>query len=48
MKLVLASNTAKKLAELQLLFADLPIELVAQGTLGIADLVKSQKAALAS
>ena len=37
MKLVLASNNAKKLAELQLLFAGLPIELVAQGALGIAE-----------
>ena len=37
MKLVLASNNAKKLAELQLLFAGLPVELVAQGTLGIAE-----------
>lgn len=37
MRLVLASNNAKKLAELQTLFAPLPIELVAQGTLGIAE-----------
>ena len=37
MKLVLASNNAKKLSELQLLFAGLPIDLVAQGTLGIAE-----------
>jgi XTP/dITP diphosphohydrolase len=37
MKLVLASNNAKKLAELQRLFAGLPVELVAQGTLGIAE-----------
>jgi XTP/dITP diphosphohydrolase len=35
MKLVLASNNAKKLTELQTLFAGLPIELVAQGSLGI-------------
>ena len=31
MKLVLASNNAKKLGELQQLFEGLPIELVAQG-----------------
>ena len=37
MKLVLASNNAKKLAELRALFAPLPIELVAQGELGIAE-----------
>lgn len=37
MKLVLASNNAKKLAELQLLFAALPIKLVSQGSLGIAE-----------
>jgi len=36
-KLVLASNNAKKLAELQALFAGLPIELVTQGSLGIAE-----------
>jgi XTP/dITP diphosphohydrolase len=36
-RLVLASNNAKKLAELRALFADLPIELVAQGALGIAE-----------
>jgi XTP/dITP diphosphohydrolase len=35
MKLVLASNNAKKLAELQALFAGLAVELVAQGTLGV-------------
>ena len=35
MKLVLASNNAKKLAELQRLFEGLPIELVAQGALGV-------------
>jgi XTP/dITP diphosphohydrolase len=34
-KLVLASNNAKKLAELQCLFDGLPIELVAQGALGV-------------
>ena len=33
MRLVLASNNAKKLAELQALFARLPVELVAQGAL---------------
>ena len=37
MKWVLASNNAKKLAELQTLFAGLPIELIAQGALGIAE-----------
>jgi XTP/dITP diphosphohydrolase len=37
MKLVLASNNAKKLAELQTLFAGLAIELVRQGALGIAE-----------
>ena len=35
MRVVLASNNAKKLAELQALFAGLPIELVTQGSLGI-------------
>jgi XTP/dITP diphosphohydrolase len=37
MRLVLASNNAKKLAELRTLFAALPIELFAQGQLGIAE-----------
>ena len=37
MRLVLASNNAKKLRELQALFAALPLELVAQGSLGIAE-----------
>ena len=37
MKLVLASNNAKKLTELRVLFAALPIELLAQGTLGIVE-----------
>lgn len=37
MRLVLASNNAKKLAELQLLFAPLEVEMVAQGALGIAE-----------
>lgn len=36
-RLVLASNNAKKLAELRALFAGLPLELVAQGELGIAE-----------
>jgi XTP/dITP diphosphohydrolase len=36
-KLVLASNNAKKLAELQQLFAGLPITLVTQGSLGVAE-----------
>ena len=37
MRLVLASNNAKKLAELRSLFAALPIELAPQGELGIAE-----------
>ncbi|HEU4458542.1 MAG TPA: non-canonical purine NTP pyrophosphatase [Methylibium sp.] len=37
MRLVLASNNAKKLAELRTLFAALPIELATQGSLGIAE-----------
>ncbi|MDP1691381.1 MAG: RdgB/HAM1 family non-canonical purine NTP pyrophosphatase [Burkholderiaceae bacterium] len=37
MKLVLASNNAKKLAELQTLFAGLAIELVSQASLGITE-----------
>jgi XTP/dITP diphosphohydrolase len=37
MRLVLASNNAKKLAELRALFGGLELELVAQGTLGIAE-----------
>lgn len=37
MKLVLASNNAKKLGELQALFAPLGVELVTQGALGIAE-----------
>ena len=37
MRLVLASNNAKKLAELQHLLADLPLSLVTQGSLGIAE-----------
>ncbi|MCE4536815.1 RdgB/HAM1 family non-canonical purine NTP pyrophosphatase [Pelomonas sp. P7] len=37
MKLVLASNNAKKLLELQTLFAPLGIELVNQGSLGIPE-----------
>lgn len=37
MRLVLASNNAKKLAELRTLLAPLPIALVSQGTLGIAE-----------
>lgn len=37
MRLVLASNNAKKLAELQSLFSALPVQLVAQGQLGIAE-----------
>ena len=37
MKLVLASNNAKKLTELQALFAPLGVELVTQGSLGIPE-----------
>jgi XTP/dITP diphosphohydrolase len=37
MRLVLASNNAKKLAELGQLFAPLGIELVSQGSLGVAE-----------
>jgi XTP/dITP diphosphohydrolase len=37
MKLVLASNNAKKLAELQALFAGLPIEVVSQRELGVSE-----------
>ncbi len=37
MRLVLASNNAKKLTELQVLFAPLGIELVTQGSLGIPE-----------
>nr|WP_316640237.1 RdgB/HAM1 family non-canonical purine NTP pyrophosphatase [uncultured Roseateles sp.] len=37
MRLVLASNNAKKLAELQALFTPLGLELVTQGSLGIAE-----------
>jgi XTP/dITP diphosphohydrolase len=36
-KLVLASNNAKKLSELQQLLAGLPIELVAQNALGVSE-----------
>ncbi len=37
MRLVLASNNAKKLAELQALLAGLPLDIKAQGTLGIPE-----------
>lgn len=37
MKIVLASNNAKKLGELQALFAPLGVELVTQGSLGIPE-----------
>jgi XTP/dITP diphosphohydrolase len=37
MRLVLASNNAKKLAELRALFGDLPVELITQASLGIAE-----------
>ena len=37
MRLVLASNNAKKLAELRALLGSLPLQIVAQGELGIAE-----------
>lgn len=37
MRLVLASNNAKKLAELKTLFATLPLEIVPQGALGVTE-----------
>jgi len=37
MKLVLASNNAKKLGELQTLLAGLPIELLSQGAMGVGE-----------
>ena len=37
LRLVLASNNAKKLAELRQLLGDLPLDLVAQGTLGVPE-----------
>ncbi|MFN7725384.1 MAG: non-canonical purine NTP pyrophosphatase [Rubrivivax sp.] len=37
MRLVLASNNAKKLSEMQALFAALPLQLVPQGALGIPE-----------
>lgn len=37
MRLVLASNNAKKLAELRALLADLPLEVVPQSALGVAE-----------
>ena len=43
MKLVLASNNAKKLAELQSLFADSAIELMAQAALGIDEAVEPHR-----
>lgn len=36
-RLVLASNNAKKLTELRALFGDLPVDLVAQGALGVTE-----------
>lgn len=60
MKLILASNNAKKLAELRALLAGLPLDIIAQGTLGIGEadephpsfienaLAKARHAALAS
>jgi XTP/dITP diphosphohydrolase len=37
MRLVLASNNAKKLAELQVMFAPLALDLVTQGSLGVSE-----------
>ncbi len=37
MRLVLASNNAKKLVELRALFAALPLEIVTQGSLGVSE-----------
>ena len=37
MRLVLASNNAKKLSELAALLGDLPLQLVTQGSLGVAE-----------
>ena len=37
MRLVLASNNAKKLKELSALFGELPLQLVTQGSLGVAE-----------
>ena len=37
MRLVLASNNAKKLAELNVLLAPAGVELITQGSLGIAE-----------
>jgi XTP/dITP diphosphohydrolase len=37
MRLVLASNNAKKLVELKLLLAPLPLDVVTQGSLGVAE-----------
>ena len=37
MKLVLASGNAGKLKELQAMLAGLPLEIVAQGALGVSD-----------
>lgn len=37
MRLVLASNNAKKLAELKALFGALPLDIVTQGSLGVAE-----------
>lgn len=37
MRLALASNNAKKLGELKTLFAALPLEIVAQGALGVSE-----------
>ena len=60
MKLILASHNAKKLAELRSLLAGLPLDIVSQSALGIAEvdepfhsfvenaLAKARHAALAS
>jgi XTP/dITP diphosphohydrolase len=40
MRLVLASNNAKKLAELKALFAGLALDIVTQGSLGVAEAVE--------
>jgi len=37
MRLVLASNNAKKLVELRALLGELPLQIVAQGTLGVSE-----------
>ena len=46
MRLVLASNNAKKLLELRALFGGLAVDFVGQGELGIGELVAAQRLAL--